>query len=144
MIFAALVRKEWLEIVRDPITLAVAIFLPLVLLFVFGYGISLDVEDVRLGVYDQDRTQASKRLVEAFTAGGYFRVTRRFSSPEDATEALDRGQVTVALVIPPDYSRLLAADRVAPVQLLIDGSFSATALSATLNSSSVPISGRCA
>jgi ABC-2 type transport system permease protein len=128
MILAALVRKEWLEIVRDPITLAVAIFLPLVLLFVFGYGISLDVEDVRLGVYDQDRTQASDRLVEAFTASGYFRVARRFSSPQNAAEALDRGQVTVALVIPPDFSRLLAADRVAPVQLLIDGSFSATAL----------------
>ncbi|MBI3041719.1 MAG: ABC transporter permease [Betaproteobacteria bacterium] len=128
MILAALVRKEWLEIVRDPITLGVAIFLPLILLFVFGYGISLDVEDVRLGVYDQDRTQASERLVEAFTASGYFRVTRRFPSLDEAAQALDRGRVTVALVIPPDFSRLLAADRTAPVQLLVDGTFSPTAL----------------
>lgn len=128
MILGALVRKEFLEIVRDPITLAVAIFLPLVLLFLFGYGVSLDVEDVRLGVYDQDRTQASERLTEAFTASGYFRVTRRLASLDDTARALDAGAVAVALVIPPDFSRLLAADRAAPVQLLIDGSFSATAL----------------
>lgn len=128
MILAALIRKEWLEIIRDPITLGVAIFLPLVLLFVFGYGISLDVKDVRLGVYDQDRTQASERLVEAFTASGYFRVARRFSSLDEATRALDRGRVTVALVIPPEYSRLLAGGRTASIQILIDGSFSPTAL----------------
>jgi ABC-2 type transport system permease protein len=128
MILAALVRKEFLEIVRDPITLGVAVFLPLVLLFVFGYGISLDVEDVRLGVYDQDRTQDSERFVEAFTASGYFRVAARLSSPAETAQALDRGRVTVALVIPPGFSRLLAGDRAAQVQILIDGSFSPTAL----------------
>jgi len=128
MILAALVRKEFLEIVRDPITLAVAVFLPLVLLFVFGYGVSLDVEDIRLGVYDQDRNQASERLVDAFTASGYFRTARRLSSLDETRRALDAGQITAALVIPPEFSRLLAADRAAHVQFLIDGSFSATAL----------------
>lgn len=128
MMLTALVRKEFLEIVRDPITVGVAILLPLVLLFLFGYGISLDVEDVPMGVYDQDRSQSSERLVEAFTASGYFRVVRRLSSPGETAQALDRGDIILALVIPPEFSRLVASDRIAPVQLLIDGSFSPTAL----------------
>jgi len=128
MILGALVRKESREIVRDPVTLAVAVVLPLVMLFLFGYGVSLDVEDVALGVYDQDRSQESARLVDAFTAGGYFRVTRRLDSVAAVGDALDRGDVTLALAIPPDFSRRLAIGQAAPVQLLIDGSFSATAL----------------
>lgn len=103
MILGALVCKESREIVRDPVTLAVAVVLPLVMLFLFGYGVSLDVEDVALGVYDQDGSQESARLVDAFTAGDYFRVTRRLASTADVGEALDRGEVTLALAIPPDY-----------------------------------------
>lgn len=128
MILAALVHKELREIVRDPVTLAVAVVLPLIMLFLFGYGVSLDVEDVALGVYDQDRSQAAARLVDAFTASGYFQVKRRVNTAAAVSEALDRGDVTIVLAIPSDFSRLLAAGRAAPVQLLIDGSFSATAL----------------
>lgn len=128
MILAALVRKEFREIVRDPVTLAVAVVLPLVMLFLFGYGVSLDVEHVALGVYDQDRSQASARLVDAFTASGYFHVARRLDTGAAVGEALDRGAVTLALAIPPDFSRRIAMGQAAPVQLLIDGSFSATAL----------------
>jgi len=128
MILRALVRKEVREIARDPVTLAVAVVLPLVLLFLFGYGVSLDVENAALGVYDQDRSPASARLADAFTASGYFRLVRTFDTPAEVGEALDRGNVTVALIIPPEFSRRLAAARPAPVQLLVDGSFSATAL----------------
>ncbi len=128
MILTALVRKEFREIVRDPMTLAVAVILPMVMLFLFGYGVSLDVEDVSLGVYDQDRSQAAARLVDAFTASGYFRLVGRLESPAAVSDALDRGEITVALAIPPDFSRRIAMGMLAPVQLLIDGSFSATAL----------------
>ncbi|NIS61250.1 MAG: ABC transporter permease, partial [Proteobacteria bacterium] len=54
------------------VTLLTAIFLPLILLFIFGYAISLDVEDISMAVYDQDRSQESRRLLEAFTSSGYF------------------------------------------------------------------------
>jgi ABC-2 type transport system permease protein len=128
VILAALVRKELTEIGRDPVTIATAIVLPLVLLFLFGYGITLDVKDVRFAVLDRDRTQASARLVDALGASGYFLRVRDLAAPRDIDRVLDHGEATLVLVIPPDYSRRLAAGRPAEVQLLIDGSFSATAL----------------
>lgn len=124
----ALVRKETIEILRDPITLGVAVFLPFVMLFIFGYGISMDVQDVPIAVYDQDRSQDSERLTEAFVQSGYFRLHRNLWSPREVSESLDRGEATVVLVIPPEFARTLGAGREAAVQLLIDGSFSATAL----------------
>lgn len=125
---AALVRKELIEVSRDPITIAVAVLLPLVMLFLFGYGVSMDVEDTALAVYDQDATQESGRLVEAFVQSGYFRLHRTLRSPQEAGAALDRGEVRVVLVIPPQLARTLAAGGEAKVQVLIDGSFSPTAL----------------
>ena len=125
---AALVRKETIEILRDPITLGVAVLLPLIMLFLFGYGVSMDVEDVSLAVYDQDRSQDSQRLVEAFVQSGYFRLHRNVWSPREVDAALDRGEATVVIVVPPDFARTLAAGREATVQILIDGSFSPTAL----------------
>lgn len=128
MTLAPLIRKELIEIRRDPVTLALAVVMPVVLLFLFGYGISLDVEDVRLAVLDQDQSQASAELVERFVASRYFRRIRDLASPREATDTLDRGLASVVLVIPADYSGALARKGTAAVQLLIDGSFSATAL----------------
>lgn len=128
---AALLRKEFTELARDPITLAVAVFLPLVMLFIFGYGISLDVEDTPLAVYDQDRSQESACLVEAFTASGYFRRVTDVGSPREADRTLDQGRAVVVLAIPPEFSRRIAAGETVAVQALLDGSFSATALIVT-------------
>lgn len=128
MILAALIRKEFVEIRRDPVTLALAVVMPLVLLFLFGYGISLDVEDVRLAVLDHDRSQASAELVERFTSSTYFRRVADPRSPGEAADALDRGRATVVLVVPPEYSRDLARGRPASVQVLVDGSFSVIGL----------------
>lgn len=125
---AALVRKEAIELARDPITLAVAVVLPLVMLFLFGYGVSMDVNETPLAVYDQDATQESGRLVEAFTQSGYFRLERSVRSAREVAAALDRGEARVVLVIPPDFARTLASGGEAQVQALVDGSFSPSAL----------------
>lgn len=145
---AALLRKEFAELARDPITLAVAVFLPLVMLFIFGYGISLDVDDTALAVYDQNRTQESARLAEAFVASGYFSRRADVGSEREAERALARGAATVVLVVPPDFARRLAAGETAAVQALIDGSFSATAfivanyVAAVVDRYSVRLAGR--
>lgn len=125
---AALLRKEALEIIRDPITLAVALVLPLIMLLLFGYGLSMDVEHIRTVVYDQDRSQESARFVDAFTQGGYFERRGNVWSLREASAALDKGNATVVIIIPPDFGRRLSAGVAAPVQILIDGSFSPTAL----------------
>ena len=128
MMLAALVRKEFVELQRDPVTIAVSIVLPLILLFLFGYGVTMDVEDVRLAVYDGSKTQESRRFIERFTASGHFRVVERLDSVARVRNVLDHGRASAVIVIPEDFARKVGAGHPTTVQVAIDGSFSATAL----------------
>lgn len=127
-ILLALIKKELKEILRDPVTLGTAIFLPLVLLFIFGYAISLDIEHVSMAVYDQDRSQESSKLIEAFTTSGYFDLKYHFGSFEEVDNVLDRGNASIVVIIPPDFSTDLHSKRYAKIQMLLDGTFSTKAL----------------
>lgn len=124
---AAIARKEALQLRRDRRSLLLAFALPLLLLVLFGYAISLDVTDIELAVIDQDRSAASRELVETFEASGYFSVVAR---PPDATALEDlfaRKRALAALVVPPGFAADLGAGRTAPVQLVLDGSDANTA-----------------
>jgi ABC-2 type transport system permease protein len=123
----AVIVKESQEILRDPITLGVALVIPVVMLMLFGYAISLDVRDVRMGVWDQDGTPASRALADAFERSGYFRVVHRIGGPADLRAALDRGRITLALVVPARFAARLARGESAPVQIIVDGTYSNTA-----------------
>lgn len=123
----AVARKEWLQLRRDPRSMILAFVLPLFLLLFFGYAISWDVDDLRLAVVDQDRSQRSRELVEAFEASGYFQVDVRTSDAAAAARLLDGNEIIGVLTFPPEFSRALAAGRPAPVQLLVDGSDANTA-----------------
>ncbi len=123
----AIARKEMIQLRRDPRSLALAFLLPLFLIVFFGYAISLDVKNISLGVLDFSRGPASRGLIDAFQASGYFQVTRWFDDPREVDRGLRRGQVRLVLVIPPDFERKLGSGRVAPLQLLLDGSDAATA-----------------
>ncbi len=123
----AIARKEVIQIRRDPRSLAMAFLVPAAMIVFFGYIISFDVKDIKLAVTDQDRTQASRELVQAFEAAGRFRVTERPERTEDITPLLDRGAVRMALVIPPGFARDLDALRPSPVQALVDGADANTA-----------------
>ncbi len=124
----AVIGKEVREIRRDPITLWVAIALPLVLLYLFGAALSLDVKDAALAVYDLDKSAQSRTLIEAFPHSGYFRYVHNIHEEREIGRLLDRGQARLVLVIPADFSEKLARGQTASVQTLIDGSFSATAM----------------
>lgn len=123
----ALVGKELRELLRDPITLGLCVAMPLVMLFLFGYAVNLDVNDVAFGVYDQDRTPASRELIDRFAATSYFERNRDFLSIDAAEAALQRGDVRLVLVIPPHFYQALLRGLDAPVQILVDGTYSATA-----------------
>ena len=124
----AVVWKEIREIRRDPITLWVAVALPLVMLYLFGSALSLDVKDATLAVYDLDKSPQSRALIEAFPHSGYFSYVHAIHEEREIGELLDRGQVRLVLVIPADFSAKLARGQTASVQTLVDGSFSATAM----------------
>lgn len=123
----SVVRKEFKDIIRDPITLGVALLMPLVMLFLFGYAISLDVENVRAGVLDQDRSASSRALVDRLIENNYFRLHARFDSTHEVESALQRGNVRLALIIPPGFeSSLIRGDEIS-VQVLVDGTYSVIA-----------------
>ena len=123
----AVARKEWIQLKRDPRSMILAFLLPLVLLVFFGYAITWDVEDIRLGVLDHERTAESRELVEAFQSSGYFSVVAHPTNDAEAEILLERSQVLGVLVIPPGFSRNLARGGPAPVQMLVDGSDANTA-----------------
>lgn len=123
----AIARKETIQLRRDPRSMALAFLLPLFLLLFFGYAITWDVKDLPLAVLDQDGTQQSRRLIEAFEASGYFHVTERLTAMREIDERIARARVRGALVIPPGFERELAAGRRAQLQLLLDGGDANTA-----------------
>ncbi len=123
----AVIEKELIEIIRDPITLSVALVMPLVMLFLFGYAISLDVENMPFGVLDQDRSADSRELIETFENSGFFQRAKAYPTDGEVEHALKRGDVRLVLVVPPGFSRHLEFGPEAPIQLLVDGSYAASA-----------------
>ncbi|HRK77309.1 MAG TPA: ABC transporter permease [Thiobacillus sp.] len=123
----ALVKKEFIHIVRDPRSLAMAFLMPLILLILFGYAITMDIKTLNLAVYDQDRSAASRHYVEGFPASSYFNVVATVESYADVRALLDEGRAHLALVIPPHFARDLEQGRSARVQVLADGSDANTA-----------------
>ena len=123
----AMARKEIIQLRRDTRSLILAFVLPLLLLVLFGYAISFDVADVRTAVLDEDRSAASRELVDAFRASGYFSFRADLTRPGEIGPLLDRGEAQLVLVIPPDFARHLGAGRPAELQAIVDGSDANTA-----------------
>lgn len=116
-----LVRKEFRQLFRDPRLARMIVVSPIIQLLIFGYAVSTDVRHTRLFVVDHDRTRESRALVDALTAGDYFRVVGRSDRSADVAEVLDHGRAVLALQIPPGYARDLRAPGGARVQMLVDG-----------------------
>jgi len=119
--------KELRHIVRDARSLAMALAVPVMMLVLFGFALSLDVDRIPTLVCDQDGTQASRDLVRQFQGSRYFTITGFVADTGAIDRAIDRSQVLMGVVIPRDYSRDTGLGRQAPVQILLDGSDSNTA-----------------
>lgn len=123
----AVIVKETKEVIRDPITVGVALLMPLVMLFLFGYAISLDVENISIGVLDRDHSPTSRALIDRFVRSEYFRIGAFYASDRDVEEGLQQSQVDLAVVIPPRFEEAISRRETAPVQVLIDGTYSVMA-----------------
>lgn len=123
----AFARKEVLEIVRDPITVWIALFMPLVMLFLFGVALSFDVKDAPLLVVDHDKSAASRALADQFLNTSYFKLAGAPDDERAAEHALMKGEARAVLSIPPDFGRRLARRETAPVEFVVDGTYASTA-----------------
>lgn len=127
--FSAVFRKELTQMMRDRATVIFALAIPVFELILFGV-IDMNAKNIPTIVFDQSRTHESRRLIEQFEATGYLRVVDTASAREQLHHAIVAGHAQVAIEIPPDYARDLAASRTADVLVLIDGSDSTIATQA--------------
>jgi ABC-2 type transport system permease protein len=123
----AISRKELIQLRRDTRSLLLAFLLPVLLLVLFGYAITFDVDDIATAVLDQDRSARSRELLEAFKSSGYFTVREQLEGYSDIDPALKGRRAQVVLVIPPDFAAHLGGGRRAALQVLVDGSDANTA-----------------
>ena len=118
----SIARKEFFHLLRDFRSLYLAFAIPLLLILLFGYALSLDVENVKTVVLDYDRSAMSRDFIQRMDASAYFKVIGFLKNEKEASVYLDEGLAMVAIVIPADWSGNLLANRDAPVQILVDGS----------------------
>jgi ABC-2 type transport system permease protein len=118
----AIAKKEFYHLIRDFRSLYLAFIIPLLLILMFGYALSLDVDNVKTVVVDYDNTELSRDFIRTLDASSYFNVIQHLSNTAAATGYLDQGRTTMAIIIPPDWTRNIKADRETPLQVLLDGS----------------------
>ena len=126
----ALMRKEFTHMRHDPRTVMMIFIMPILQLVLLGYATNTDVRNVSTVVFDQDNSRASRALLDAYRATGYFSINYVAYSEADITRLIQGGQARVGITIPPSYGSDLAAGRTVEVAVLIDGSDPAVATTA--------------
>ncbi len=117
----SIIRKEFIQIFRDPRTLAMVVVIPIMQLFLLGYAATTVISNISMAVWDQSQTVQSRELLDAFRGADYFEINYAVSSQDEYRALIEKGDARVALVIPPDYAtRLLDGD--AQVLMILDGS----------------------
>ena len=124
---AAVARKEAIQIRRDTRSLIIVLVMPVLLVLLFGYGVSLDLKHLPVYVYDRDGSQQSRDLLKRFQASDYFDVVRVVDNYPEVVRAIDDGSAKMGLVIPWNFSRELRQGSTVAVQALIDASDDNTA-----------------
>lgn len=131
----SLIRKEFIQIVRDPRTLVLTLIYPVVMLFLLGYAITNDVRNIPLAVLDRDNTSQSRTLLDAYRSSDYFRLDFFISSEDEMNYLIESNRARAAIIIPPGYGKEIVAGRIGTVAFIIDGSdpnVAGTALTAAL------------
>src|SRR5579871_4792640 len=123
----ALIKKEGLQIIRDPSSILIAVVLPILLLFLYGTGVSLDLDHLRIGLVLEDTSPDARSFAESFVDSRYFDVKivrdRRELLPE-----IERGKIRGFVVVPSYFSEFRhRPDAIAPIQVIADGSEANTA-----------------
>jgi ABC-2 type transport system permease protein len=129
----SLIRKEFIQILRDPRTLILVLVMPVMQLFLLGYAATNDVRNVPLAVYNQDPGPEARALLDAYRSADYFSLAYEVGSEQQLRDLIDSGKARAGLIIPPDYGDQLQSGEVAQVAFVLDGSdptTAATALSA--------------
>ncbi|PKN51675.1 MAG: hypothetical protein CVU55_10565 [Deltaproteobacteria bacterium HGW-Deltaproteobacteria-13] len=118
----AIIRKEFYHLIRDYRSLYLAFAIPLILIILFGYALSLDVNNVETIFVDYDKSELSRDFIRKLDSSSYFHVAGLLPQTKDAIDSLDHDRAKLVIVIPPDFMKSISADRETPMQIIIDGS----------------------
>jgi ABC-2 type transport system permease protein len=121
------IRKEFIEIGRDPVYLTLLLILPAFILILYGYALNFDVKHLPLAVVDENQSRLSRELIDKITSGEYFDLKYRLNSSSEIDPLLDQEKIKLALVIPVDFSRKIVSGRNPEVQVIVDGTNSTSA-----------------
>ncbi len=119
--FYSIMKKEFIQVKRDRVSLAIPIVMPIVMMLLFGYAINTDVSDIPTALLDLSDTEESSKLVEAFSDSKYFIITENIDDEDQLADLVDSGQVKAGLIIPANYSEQIKNGVSAEIQLIIDG-----------------------
>ncbi|MCL1864243.1 MAG: ABC transporter permease [Spirochaetes bacterium] len=124
---AAIADKEWLQIRRDSRSLILSLALPVFLILLFGFALTVDVKNVKLAVFDQDKSTTSRRFIEEFAHTEYLKIIYYADNYRDIDRTIDAGNAALALIIPRNFENMIKYGKKIDVQLIADGSDSTTA-----------------
>ncbi len=117
----AITMREFNEIVRDPLYLVMALLVPSFIMVIFGYGLALDVEHLRLGVCDRDKSRLSREYIDSFVESETFTLVRNYDDLKRIEEDLQTSKLRAALIIPTKFQHNIYHGIPVEVQMLIDG-----------------------
>jgi ABC-2 type transport system permease protein len=117
-----IIIKEFLQLKRDPRLFGIVFLAPIIQLILLGYAATLDVNNIRTAVYDQDKTAASRDFIEKFQRSGYFSIINNVDDYKSVVDLIDKGEVLWTLVIPDDFEKKLKRREEVKIQALFDGS----------------------
>ncbi|WP_054693475.1 ABC transporter permease [Syntrophomonas palmitatica] len=123
----AVINKEYIQMKRDRMTLALIFMIPLVQLLLFGFAIQTEVKHIPTVVFDQSLSPESRDLLESFSASGYFDIAYTSDSFSKVNRYIDSGQARVGIILPPDFTRNVKRGVPASVQVIVDASDSMVA-----------------
>ena len=118
----AVIRKEFIHVLRDVRSLGMAIGIPMIMLLLFGYALTLDVDNVPMAIWDRSSTAESREFLSHFSGSRYFSINNHSKSFSEIESALDTRKALMGLVIPENFDQQIKAGRRVPVQLIVDGS----------------------
>ncbi len=119
---ATVMKAEFRHIIRDPISLILALFIPMFLLFLSGYSLCFELKEMPVAVFDMDQSRESRNYIKAIDNTSFFNIEHYPTSYEKAKHILTRGETRCAIIIPADFSRKIKKDHPAHIQILVDGS----------------------
>ena len=117
----SIIRKEFIQITRDPRTLVLIVVMPIMQLFLLGYAATTDIKNISLAVWDQSQSTQSRALLDAFRSANYFSIDYSVGSAGEYKNLIEQGRIRAALIIPPDYEVSLLEGK-AQVSMVLDGS----------------------